>query len=107
MGSVGAWLPLIVSILGSVVPAVMGATTLGAIVMGLGAGGLLIGGIILFNKYKAMKFEQTTTQENQQNVTDHGQQIANNQQQAGGDSQTISQVEKDRLAAIEALKPKP
>ena len=99
----------IMSILGpilSVFTSILGGGPLGAIVGGIGAIGLLIGGIILYGKFKAWQYASAQNSGNAQAVTDNSHVIDSGQHQSSDDEISEAQSIKDKLAAIEALKHK-
>ena len=93
----------LLSIISSLGGAILGAGPLGAVLAGVGTFGLLFAGIFLYNKFRQFQFDSAHNQGNTQSVTDHGHVIVDNQHQGTQDAQTISQAEKDRLAAIAEL----
>lgn len=97
----------ILGIVGPIIGSLVGASPLGAILLGVAGIGVLIGGIVLFNKFKNWKFTQTHNTEVEQAAQDLVQVIVNNQQQSVGDSATVDSVDAQAQKDKEKLKPKP
>lgn len=103
MASIAGLIGPILGLFGSII----GAGPFGAIVAGLGGLGLLVGGIFLYNKFKAWQFASAQNSGNEQAVIDSAHVIDHNQHQGSDDEISEAQSAADKLAAIEALKPKP
>lgn len=92
MDTIKSILPGIIGLIGSLV----GGGPLGLIAFGIGSIGLIIGGVVLYNKYKGMIFKQAEQQQIKDGVKDAQDLIVKNQKQGADDSKTFQESEKDR-----------
>ena len=99
MDTVMKFLPAITSLLGGV----LSAGPWGAIFMGVAAIGLLIGGVIIYNKIKQYQFKKAQDDSHQNQVDGQNQTIKDNQDIAIGDSSTVDQHKSDKQKALDEL----
>lgn len=96
----------IISLIGPVIGLVssfLGAGPVGWIVSGVGILGAVIGGIFLYNKFKAWQFNAADNAGNQQENVDHGHVITDNQHQSNDDTISFNQSQSDKEKAEAAL----
>ena len=109
MDTVKTWVLPILSILAPLVTGLISAGPIGAIIGAVAGGAILVGGIVLFNKFKAWQFANVQKQEQQQASADAANTIKNNQQQAQGDAASIAKAQllKEKAKAeLSAKKPR-